>query len=1223
MKKISTLLIVILLSLCPFLKSQKILQPELNPHRYKTDVIEPDMGLSGIFLETLYEDQYGFFWIGSQYGLDLYDGYAVTRMSDIITDSSRTSMDWIWMVMEDHDGDLWVCSSAGLFRYNRRRNVFEQYLPNPENKDLKDNSVHSVHQDSRGIYWLFTRGGLYSFDKEKNVFKDYKKDSITTDEFYDKNSVVYQYWNPRRFYEDAAGCIWIATYYGLKKYDPVNDRFITFRNEPGNPHSISGDLIGYIAEDSEGNLWISQISLEGPLTGTLNKMSDRDIGIFKRYAHDSSDPKSLVSAYIGPVFNDTRGNLWIGGKNGFSRYDHEKDHFDNYLIPVESMPGDRYFDNDFFGSISEDSKGNIWFIAFLNGIYEFNPSKANIAYYSFNKDSVVRLVPDPWARPVMEDQSGAIWVPGINRITRSEPIIKPFHTTIPEKIGLNSTGNMDVTALYLSEKGELWFSVDGYGLFKSSGFVSGEPFGVRRIGGDLLRPYCFLRDHRGQLWIGSIDNGLGKVDERDNSIKWIPHYLEGTFGGSTSYYVGYLYEDSRNIFWMGTNSRGLNIFHPEKEKFITILHEPGDPASLPGNSCLVINEDRKGYIWFGSFQNGLSKLEVSQGLTDSIHMVFSGKLDRDKLIFRFRNYKNNPVDFHSLSGNNICDMYTDSSGRLWIGTTNGLNLYDDAKDIFYPYYESDGLPDRCIFGILEDDHGNLWLSTRKGICKVSLGEGSGPDLIQTVISYRKEDGLHGDVFMENTCFQSGEGWMIFGGKHGFTAFHPDSIKKNVVVPPVYITDIQINNKSVYSADYALLDTGLFETDQIELSYRENFLAFEYVALNYSNAEQNQYKYRMEGLDEDWVDAGTRRYAEYRDLKPGEYTFRVLGSNDDGVWNEEGTSIGIIINPPWYRTVIAYILYAFFLAIAIYGYIRWRTWRLRQDKKDLEQQVSERTAELQEANTSLEEQKEELEQQKEELQITLDQLKETQAQLIQSEKLAALGGLVAGVAHEINTPVGIGLTAASSLEEETRKMADLYKKDKISRADFKDYLNTANQTAKLILSNMQRTADMVQSFKQVSADQSTEQQRKFFLKAYTEDIIRSLYPRLKLRKVNIDLDIDEKMEMDSFPGAFSQIITNLVMNSLTHGFDEKDTGKIEIKANLDKNNLNLEYSDNGKGISPGHIDKIFEPFFTTNKTIGTGLGMHIVYNLVTQKLNGTIVCESRVNEGTRFKIKIPL
>ena len=626
----------------------------------------------------------------------------------------------------------------------------------------------------------------------------------------------------------------------------------------------------------------------------------------------------------------------------------------------------------------------------------------------------------------------------------------------------------------------------------------------------------------------------------------------------------------------------------------------------------------------------------------------------------------------SLSASQVLQIHEDRYGRIWVGTTSGLNLFKPDDETFISFGLEDGLPNDCICGILEDDHGNLWISTLKGLCKLELSDGYSPEIIQSVKIYDMNDGVKGTVFHEKSCFRSDDGWMFFGSFNGMTVFHPDSIKDNTVIPVVYLTNLSINDKPVYSYKNVSLEKSLQETDRIELSCKQNFLSFEYVALNYIHAEGNQYKYMMEGLDEDWVVAGTRRYAEYRDLKPGEYTFRVLGSNDDGVWNEEGASIGIIIKPPWYRTVLAYILYVILLALLVLFIIRWRTNRLKKENIKLDGLVKERTkvieeqneeikstnAELEEqkeeimainaqleeqkeevmatnsqleeqreeimaTNTELEEQKEELEQQKEELQITLDQLKETQAQLIQSEKLAALGGLVAGVAHEINTPVGISVTAASSLMEETTQMAGLFKEGTISKADFKEYLNTANQSAKLILSNMERTAEMIQSFKQVSADQSTAQQRKFMLKAYTEDVIRSLYPRLKNRKISIDLEMDDKIELDSFPGAFSQIITNLVINSLTHGFDEGDKGKINIIANIGNSKLKLEYSDNGKGISPGNMDKIFEPFFTTNKKIGTGLGMHIVYNLVTQKLNGTIECESEVDKGTSFKIEIPL
>jgi signal transduction histidine kinase len=275
------------------------------------------------------------------------------------------------------------------------------------------------------------------------------------------------------------------------------------------------------------------------------------------------------------------------------------------------------------------------------------------------------------------------------------------------------------------------------------------------------------------------------------------------------------------------------------------------------------------------------------------------------------------------------------------------------------------------------------------------------------------------------------------------------------------------------------------------------------------------------------------------------------------------------------------------------------------------------------NREISQKKDLLEQNLEELNTAMESLRQTQSQLIQSEKLAALGGLVAGVAHEINTPVGISVTAASAMAEETENMAHKYKANKISRTEFKDYLNTTNQSAKLILANMERAAEMIQSFKQVSVDQSTEQKRKFKLREYSEDVMRSLYPKLKEKKIDIQIDIDEKLEIDGYPGAYSQVITNLVLNSLVHGFEGKESGKISLSAKAEDSSLHIEYSDDGKGIPVENIPKLFDPFFTTNKKAGTGLGLHIVHNLVDRKLNGSIRCKSEPEGGALFKIILPL
>jgi signal transduction histidine kinase len=322
-----------------------------------------------------------------------------------------------------------------------------------------------------------------------------------------------------------------------------------------------------------------------------------------------------------------------------------------------------------------------------------------------------------------------------------------------------------------------------------------------------------------------------------------------------------------------------------------------------------------------------------------------------------------------------------------------------------------------------------------------------------------------------------------------------------------------------------------------------------------------------------------------------------------------------VHPPWYRTILAYIIYGLTVLAIFYGYVQWRTWRIRKEKDELEQQVKDRTRTIQH-------QKDEMEQQNEELQITLENLQRTQEQLIQSEKMAALGGLVAGVAHEINTPVGISITAASSLAEETRAMADKFRAKMISTAEFKDYLNTANQSANLIMSNMERAAGMVQSFKQVSVDQSSEERRKFKLREYSVDVLRSLYPKFKGKNINFTLEMEESLELDSYPGAYSQILTNLVMNSLVHGFEKKSEGNIKLEARQKDGELEIYFQDDGKGIPDADLGKIFDPFFSTDKQSGTGLGLHIVYNLVTQKLRGQISCRSKLNEGVEFKISIP-
>ena len=285
-------------------------------------------------------------------------------------------------------------------------------------------------------------------------------------------------------------------------------------------------------------------------------------------------------------------------------------------------------------------------------------------------------------------------------------------------------------------------------------------------------------------------------------------------------------------------------------------------------------------------------------------------------------------------------------------------------------------------------------------------------------------------------------------------------------------------------------------------------------------------------------------------------------------------------------------------------------KIRRMNDELEHRVAKRTSELNEANEALKK--------------SLETVQATQDRMVETEKMAALGSLVAGIAHEINTPVGIGVTAASLLDEKTKKILDLYNSGAVKRSDFESYLKAAADSSTYILSNLRRAADLIHSFKQVATDQSNEDCRKFKIKEYIENVLLSLRPKLKKTKHNIRLVCPDDLVTYNSPGAFSQLLTNLVMNSLIHGFNGIENGEIGITVSEHEDLLRVQYSDNGKGMDEETLKNMYNPFFTTKRGQGgTGLGMHIVYNLITQKLGGQISAESGIEEGTAFDIRVPL
>ncbi|MCK4346550.1 MAG: hypothetical protein KAX05_14800, partial [Bacteroidales bacterium] len=958
-------------------------------------------------------------------------------------------------------------------------------------------------------------------------------------------------------------------------------------------------------EDNSGKLLIG--TREG-----LNKF-DPKTDEFTVYINDPQDPESLSHNNVRSIIEDSSGTLWIGTwQGGVNKFNPKTEKFTVYKNDPqdpESLSANGIL------SILEDKSGRLWIGTYAGGLNKFNRKTEKFTVYKNNPDDPNSLSGNI-IQAILEDNSGKLWIGTREGLNKFDPKTDEFTVYINDQQDPESLSSNWVNSIFEDKPGNLWIGTRN-GLNKlvpredegsPPTFIHYQhnPQDPESLSSNWVN--SIIEDSSGTLWTSRW--GLNKFDPKTEKFTVYPESL-------SNHHIITILEDKSGNIWISVGGSGLFKLNPKTEKLTIYEHNPQDSNSLSHNIVISIFEDSSGKLWIGTEAGWLNKLDPKTG--------------------KFTGYKHDPQDPESLSHNTVISIFEDSSGRLWFGTGGGgLNKFipidNEGPDRFIHYTTKDGLPDNTIHDLLEDDKGNIWISTGKGLSKFTPPKSPLKGGIQRGVfkNYSIEDLLQDIEFHGPTACKSKTGRMFFGGIKGFVGFFPDSIKDNSFIPPIVITKFKLFNESVFPGEDSPLKYSISATKEIELPYNQNFPSFEFAALNYSNPENNQYKYRMIGVDSDTVYAGTKRFAEYTDMRPGDYTFWVTGSNNDGLWNEEGTSIRIIIHPPWWKTKLAYALYIIAIILGIYAFIKFRERKLRKDKKVLEGKVKERTAEIAQKNVKLEQQKdeiltanEELNVQKEELQSTLENLKRTQSQLVESEKMAALGGLVAGVAHEINTPVGIGVTAISGLIEETRRMAELYKKEEISRADFKEYLSSTNNSAKLTQKNLERTASLVQSFKQVSVDQSSEQQREFLLKAYLEDVIRSLYPKFKRRDIEINIDCDEELNLNSYPGTFAQIFTNLVLNSITHGIGDKEKGKISINVRKSNGELEIEYGDDGKGIPEEILPKIFDPFVTSDQSKGTGLGLHIVYNLITQKLKGTIKCESKTGEGVKFLIKLPL
>ncbi len=774
---------------------------------------------------------------------------------------------------------------------------------------LSNFTVTSIVQDQQGFLWLGTADGLNKYDGYD--FKIYKHDAADTTGLPGQDVTS--------LFVDRAGTLWVGVGMsgrGLYRYDPDTDHFVRFSSHSPLADSLAHLVVNLIYEDSRGELWL------GTSAGLFRY--NRETDSLWHYPHNPHDANSLNSNAINTIAEDRSGEMWIGtGGGGVFRWERDTPRFTRYRIMprpgndtiarkiladrhgtiwIATVEGLHRFNHatgaierapvaphhllaiDHIVTLYEDSHGRLWIGTFGAGLWRYEAATGRF-FQSVHNPNDPNSLSESRIEFLFEDRSGILWIAsyrnGLNRYNRKQEAFAYYPAA-------NS-----VYAVLASRSGEIWLGVYSEGLLRytSDGHLRRayrhDPKNPHSLGSDYVMAIHADPLAPDDLWIGS-EAGLQLYEaKRDRFVRY-PFSTRDSLQGEASH-VKAIFADATGEIWAGTKGGGL--FRVDR----AALRLVREPQRLQHESIWSIAQGHGGALWLGSFGNGLFRFErSSQNVT---------------------RYQREASEGARLSSNNIYALYADSSGHIWIATTSGLNRLDTKTGSMRHWKSREGLPDNFVKAILPDAHGSLWLSTDNGLAKFDPHA-------QKFKNYTVKEGLLNNTFLSGAFFMASDGRLFFGSENGAIAFHPDSLAENTQPPQVAVTAFKVFDRPIH------LPRAVTAAQRgLALSYRQNFFSFEFVALDFNNPAKHQYAYMLEGFDRDWIQAGTRRYASYTNVDPDEYVFRVKGSNSDGVWNEAGASLRIVIAPPFWKTWWFRGLVIIIIGATAFGLYRYRVNRL--------------------------------------------------------------------------------------------------------------------------------------------------------------------------------------------------------------------------------------------------------------------------------------------------------
>ncbi len=825
--------------------------------------VSRDDGLSQNNVQAILQDSVGYMWFATESGLNRYDGYDIKIYARQRGNPNGLANDFIWAIEEDSEQNLWLATQGGgLVRWNRENDSFTSFRHDPNNPySLASDDIRTLTLNKDGTIWVGTRDrGVDLLDPRTGHAQHFQHNP--DDERSLSNNMVYA------LHVDALGHLWVGTDGGVNRLNAGTNAFVHYQKNAADKESLSSNMVRTLFEDGSGVLWV------GTFGGGLNRF-DRATATFSHYRNDPTDSGSLSDDHVRVIFEDDAYRLWIGTADGLNLFDRATGTFDRY----RHTPADpQSLQDSYVNSMYQDRSGLLWVGTRSAGVSKWNPRSWSLGHY-----------------------------------------IKPW---------LSDT---DISSFASNDDGTVWVGTVGAGLAK----IDESNDTVERylnaadddnsISDDRIMSLLIDRDD--MLWIGTMTGGLNRLDQQTGQFQNYRHDDNNPASLSADGVMA-IFEDREGQLWVGTYGGGVSVLDQENGSFTHFAHDPDDSTSLSDQRASAILQDGNGAIWIGTFGGGLNLFDAATG--------------------SFQRFQNDPSDPSSLADDAIYALHLDNDGNIWVGTAGGgLDLVvkpasGSGEVTFKNYSQRDGLPNNVINGIQSDSSGRLWLSSNNGLVRFDIGS----EIIRT---FHRGDGLQGEEFNYAAHHRAADGKLYFGGANGFNAFDPHKVEESDHSPVIVLTSFQKFNQPVVT------DVPYDQITQFDLDYKDDVVNFTFAALDFTAPQQNTYAYMLDGFDKDWVDLGTMHHLTYTNLDAGNYVLRVNALTGDGISASNGLAIPVNVTPAPWATSSAYLLYACTALVLLC--LLWRLQRVKfkreaEYSRRLELDVALRTEQLEERNEEL-------------------------------------------------------------------------------------------------------------------------------------------------------------------------------------------------------------------------------------------------------------------------------